>query len=197
MLLNVVLHHLRVSGSNEHLALGAVAVHIAGDDCSLEGLLNILKAGMRLRDDLRVVDIHIGFRDVADRDHALEHAMVGHGRERHDIALIHHGPCLLQRHVFVDARCLPVLDIGNLGPHGRDELRLLRLEIFQYELRLTVRLTGATGDVALRACDDIFKPRVGDCRTDGIGIRVAVSRHQHISFRVVRDFCVLCFGRLF
>ena len=146
---------------------------------------------MCLRDDLRVIDIEIRLRDIADGDDAFEGVPLRDHRKGDDIALVHHGPCLLEGHVFIDTRGLAVLDVGNLGFYGGDQTWLRHLEVIENEGGLTGRLAGATRDILAAAGDFIFQICVCDRSAYGVGIRVTMARDQHLALRVMWDQCFI------
>ena len=146
---------------------------------------------MCLRDDLRVIDIEIGLRDIADGDDAFEGVPLRNDRKGDDIALVHHGPGLLEGHIFIYTRGLAVLDIGDLGLYGRDQARFRHLEVIENEGGLTGRLTGAAWDIVAAAGDFIFQVCVCDRSADRVGIRVTMARDQHLTLRVMWDQCFI------
>ena len=146
---------------------------------------------MCLRDNLRVIDIEIGLRDIADGDDAFKGVPFRDDWKGDDIALVHDGPCLLEGHVFIYPGCLTVLDIGDLGLYGGDQPWFRNLEVIEDEGGLTGWLAGAARDVLTAAGDFIFQVCVCDRSADGVGIRVSMARDQHLTLRVVWDQCFI------
>ena len=182
VLMDVILHHVRFRGGNQHVAALEHRLRVADDHLGLERLQNVAVRRFRLRDDRAVLILHVGGRDVVDRDDAVEPVFLVDDRQRDGVQLRHHVPCLFHRDIVGNAGDLPDIHIPHAGADVVDVRRLAHAEAVQDVARLRAELPGARRDVAVAVVFPVLDVRIGDRRADGVGVGVAVSQYVNFFF---------------
>ena len=89
---------------------------------------------MRLGENTAVVDIHIRFCQIPDRNQPFQKAAVRHRSQGNDIILLHQVPGFFQGDILPHPRRFPDLDILYLGLYGLYQIRLFHMKIIQHKL---------------------------------------------------------------
>ena len=191
---DVVLHHIRVCGGNDHTALLEPFLDLTGDERAVQHIHQIAVAGLGLRECVRILILHVKARDVAQGQQTLQVAVLIDNGKRLDVVLVHVIPCAAQRHFRIDARHLAVLYVAHVRLERLDVARRLHAEMLQHILGFGVDMSGAAGDI-LAAGQPALEVRVADRRADRIRIRVSVSDnknrlHSELPFILISDSAV-------
>jgi len=184
VLLNVILHHVRIGGCYQHLSLIKVGVLIAYHQSSLQSLQNIGILGAGLGENAAVVDVHVGSGNVSYCDQPLQDIVLCHSRQSHHRIVLHQIPGLFQGNILLNARCLPDLNILHLSPHVFNKLGGFHSKIVQYVLCLRIDVAGS-GRGKFLSCQDALQIGVADGRTDGIRIWILMSNDNGFSLFAV------------
>ena len=147
MLIDIVLHHIRVGGGDHDLALVKTGIFIAYDHPAVQRIQNIPVGCFGHGNNGAVVLIHVGFCDIIRRDQTCQAAvLIGNGQGKH-ILHAHQVPCPFDGNVLVDRSHFPDLHILDPGPDIDQIRRRLHLEVIQHKLGLRIDLAGPAGQI--------------------------------------------------
>ena len=141
---------------------------------AFQGVEQVLVAGMGLAQNGRIEQVQIGVRDILDRDQALQTAVFCGHAERIQNIVPHILPRFPHAHVSVEAGRFTDINIPDLRPDIRQQLRGFHAEMVQDELGLPADIAGPFGQV-LRIADLVLQPCVGNGGADGIRIRILMT----------------------
>ena len=137
MRVDVVLHDIRIRGSNDNLPLREAGLRISDHHLRVQRLHNVSVRRPRDRDNRRIIFVHVRLRDIVDRDESLQMTLRIRNRQGEDVLRVHQVPCILDRNLRIDPRCPADLQILHPRPDVLDEQRLRDMKIVQHELCLS------------------------------------------------------------
>ena len=126
---------------------------------------------------MAVIRIHVGFRDITDRDHALQIIVRRSNRQCDYIVVFHHGIRFFHGNRTRHARHLVNFNFLHLRSRIRQVARRTHPKAFQHILGLLVDLTGTACHVGFCFIRSVFDIRIGNRRTDRIRIRIFMSNY--------------------
>ena len=176
-------HGGRVARRHAELAAADAAVDIADDHFAVQRVHQIGIGRPGLGHRVGIEHVHIGLGHVGHGDQALHAPLVVHDGQgigvdiAHEVPRFAHGHAALHARHVADAQVLHLwADVGAQGRRGH-------AEILQDELRFTVGRACPAGFVMHVRIDLVFQIRIGDGRTDAVGIGIAVADHQYVLAR--------------
>ena len=124
---------------------------------------------------MAVIRIHIGFRNIADRDHALQIIVRRSNWQCDHVVVFHHGIRFFHRNRARYARHLMDFNFLYLRSRIRQITRCAHAKALQHILCLLVDLTGTPRHVGFCFICSVLDIRIGNRRTNGIRIRIFMS----------------------
>ena len=172
-LFHIAFQHFGGSGADLDVAGGTDGVLVAHHHGAAQRFEDVPEAGLALGQNAGVEDVHVGGRDVLDRDDALQIVFRAGDGQGVDLLVAHDLPRTAQAGGTGDAGHLAVIHIPDLrvdvGTHaGRGHA-----ELFQDELGLLVHPARAAC-LADKVAGLVFQLRIRNGGADGVGVRVAV-----------------------
>ena len=126
---------------------------------------------------MAVIRIHIGFRDITDRDHALQIIVRRSNRQCDYIVVFHHGIRFFHGNRTRHARHLVNFNFLYLRSRIRQIPRCAHAKALQYILGLLIDLTGTPRHVGFGFICPVLDIRIGNRRTNGIRIRIFMANY--------------------
>ena len=126
---------------------------------------------------MAVIRIHIGFRDITDRDHALQIIVRRSNWQCDYIVVFHHGIRFFHGNRTRYARHLMDFNFLYLRSRIRQVARRTHPKAFQYILGLLIDLTGTARHVGFGFICPVLDIRIGNRRTNGIRIRIFMANY--------------------
>ena len=159
--LNIILHHIRVGCSHQHLSLVKVGLGISYQKGSLQSFQYVGILGAGLGENAAVIYIHVGSGNISHCDKPLKRIVLRHSRNGHNRIVLHQIPGFFQGNIFVNSLCLTDLNILHLGSHVLNQLRRFHAEIVQHVLSLRVHVSGSGRRIFL-PCQDMLEICIAD-----------------------------------
>ena len=137
MRVDIVLHDIRIRGSNDNLPLREAGLRISDHHLRVQRIHDVSVRCPCDRDNRRIIFIHVRLCDIVDRDESLQMTLRIRNRQGEDVLRVHQIPCILDRNLRIDPRCPADLQILHPRPDILDEQRLRDMKIVQHELCLS------------------------------------------------------------
>ena len=186
ILLNVILHQIRVRRCHQHLPFQKICMFIPGHQASVQRFYNIFILRLSRRQNGTVIHIHVRFRNRADCNQTFQAVVLCSNRQRIHILIPHQRPRFFQGNISVYPLYPADIHVAHSGTHIRYISGNLHSKAIQYVLRLV-----ADDSRALRHEHPLLRPVlkvcIGNRGTDRICIGIFMPHHinlfvLHINF---------------
>ena len=177
-----LLHNFGAGADADAAAVNA-GIGIAHHQLGFQRFQQVAAAGVGGGQHGSIKQIHIGVGNILDGDKPLQLVVLAHNAERVNLHITHQVPRGTHAHLAVNARLLADVNVLDLGAHIGAEPRRLHAEMLQHKPRLAVHVPGAAGLIHSFQTAAVFQPRVGQRRTDRVGVRVLVADDIDVAHR--------------
>ena len=184
MLINIILHHIRVGSGNHHLAPVKITVFIPDDHLRIQCLQDILIRRPGNRNNGAVIFLHVGFCNIIDRNKTMQMIFLIRDGKRKHVLSPHQRPCVFNGNITAYTGNLPDLHILYSGSDIIQINGMLNSKMIQNILCFRRYLPCSGSHIAVIFIRLIFQIGIGNGRTDGICIRVFMSHNADCPFFV-------------